>query len=140
MHPSNLQIKNYFLTHLDFSANQDFDPESSMDLAFDDIEIGFEKNPLNEGARREWEVTLSVQCNPARGKNIPYAFAAQIVGFFEVSNKVEDEAIEFYLDTNATSVLYSTLRELISTVTAKGPFTPLLLPTVSFYDPKTSES
>jgi preprotein translocase subunit SecB len=140
MHPSNLQLKRYFLTRFDFSANPEYDPAADLELAFEDLVVSSEKAPLNGDVRRDWEVTLALQYSAAKGKNIPYLLSAEIVGIFSVCDKVDDEAVEFYVDTNATSVLYSTLREIVITMTAKGPFHPLLLPTVSFYEPVDEET
>ncbi|MFW5996900.1 MAG: protein-export chaperone SecB [Lentisphaeria bacterium] len=135
MQPSNLQLKSYFLTHLDFSANPDFDLDAQAETSSHDIEVDYEKKLVDQEKGREWEVHLSLNCNPPANKNIPYTFTADIVGIFEVSEKVSQEFVYLYINTNATSVLYSTLREIICSTTAKGPFAPLILPTVSFYEP-----
>ena len=136
MHASNLQLDHYFLSGFNYSVNPDFDPEKAVEIKLADISVDYEKNPLNEETKREWMVELTVGFSPSTSGNSPYAFSAEVVGFFSVSDKVNDENVEFYIETNATSVLYSTLREIVCTITAKGPYRPLLLPTVCFYEQK----
>ena len=134
MHASNLQIHHYFLSGFTYSVNPNFDPARDVDIKWSDISVNFEKKPLNEQKKRDWQVDLRVAFSPSATGNSPYTFSAEMVGFFTVSDKVRDDKVEFYIETNATSVLYSTLRYIVCTITAKGPFRPLLLPTVSFYE------
>ena len=136
MHASNLQLNQYFLSGLNYSVNPDFDPELDVNIKLTDISVDYETVPLNQETNREWQVELKVGFSPSVESNSPYAFSAEIVGFFSVSEKVRDDKVVFYIETNATSVLYSTLREIVYTITAKGPFRALLLPTVCFYEKK----
>lgn len=139
MHASNLQLSRYFLTAFNYSANSDFDLDKNPVFSFSDISVKHEQLLLNKEDLRNWQVTLKVEYHPSADNNAPYNFSAELVGLFRVSKNVEDDKINFYVKTNATSVLYSTLREIVYSMTAKGPYLALLLPTVSFYKDETNE-
>ncbi len=136
MNASMIQMNQYFLSRLNYSVNPDFDPDKELNLNFPDVSVEHDANPLNEESLREWQVGLKVGFSPSEESNAPYSFSAEIVGLFSVSDTVLPEKIAPLVQTNATSVLYSTLREIVHTITSKGPYFPLLLPTVCFYEQK----
>jgi preprotein translocase subunit SecB len=134
MHASNLQLEHYFLTEFSYSVNPEFDPDKAVEIRLADIVVNYSKQCLNSDDPRAWQVDLKVEFLSSAERNVPYSFSASIIGFFVVSPKVLDDKVELFVETNATSVLYSTLREIVCTITAKGPFRALLLPTLSFYE------
>lgn len=140
MQASKIQLDNYFLSGLSYSVNADFDPEASSSYKLDDITEEHEICPLSEDDQKEWQVELKVSFSPSADSNATYSISAEIVGFFTVLDGIAQDQVRSFVDVNATSVLYSTLREIIYTLTAKGPFFPLMLPTLCFYERKESES
>jgi preprotein translocase subunit SecB len=139
MQASKIQLKQYFLSSFNYSVNPEFDPNKKLNMKFTDISVNHDAQPLNQETLLEWQVNLKAGFSPSAESNAPYSFSAQIVGFFSVNDKVAKEKITGLVETNATSVLYSTLREIIHTITAKGPYFPMLLPTVCFYGQKDAE-
>lgn len=133
---SNLQMNQYFLTGLNYSINPDFDPEKNLSFEFSDIDTDYDKHPLNEDSKKEWQIELKVEFLPPVERNIPYSFSASIIGFFSVGPNIPEEQVEKFAEINGASILYSTLREIIYTLTSKGPFRALLLPTLCFQDEK----
>ena len=133
---SNLQLEHYFITGLNYSVNPDFDPEKPVIFEFPDVATEYEKQPLNSESRKEWQVELKVEFLPPSERNVPYSFSASIIGFFSVGPKISEEKLESFVEINGASMLYSTLREIIYTLTAKGPFKALLLPTLCFQEQK----
>ncbi len=129
---SNLQLEHYFLTALNYTVNPDFNPEDPIKFEFTDIVTEYGKQPLNKKSNKEWQVDLKIEFIPPEERNIPYSFSASIVGFFSIGPNISEEKLENFIEINGTSVLYSTLREIIHTLTAKGPFRALLLPTLCF--------
>ena len=129
---SNLQLEHYFLTELNYTVNPDFDPEQPVKFNFEDLVVKHIHRPLEENSRKEWQVDLKVEFLPPKERNCPYAFSASIVGFFGVGPNISEEKIERFVEINGTSVLYTTLREIIYTITTKGPYRPILLPTLCF--------
>jgi preprotein translocase subunit SecB len=140
IHASKIQLSRYFLSSFNYSVNPNFDPKKEVNLKFTDVSVDYDAQPLNQETQREWQIDLKVGFSPSTGSNAPYSLSAQIVGLFYVNEKVGKEKIASFVETNATSVLYSTLREIVHTITAKGPYFPLLLPTVCFYEQKETVS
>jgi hypothetical protein len=90
----------------------------------------------NDETLKEWQVDLKVGFAPSGDSNAPYSFSAEIVGLFVVIDDMPKEEVHAFVNANATSVLYSTLREIVHTITSKGPYFPLLLPTPCFHQQK----
>jgi len=59
-----------------------------------------------------------------------------MIGFIRVADSVTEENIERFVRINGTSLIFSAAREIIRAVTSRGPFQPLLLPTVTFWEAK----
>lgn len=133
---SKIQLEQYFLSSFNYSVNSEFDPEQDVVVKFSDISEEHAIQPLNEESLSDWQVDLKVSFSPTGDSNAPYSFSAQVVGLFSVLDGLPKEEIASFVDANATSVLYSTLREIVHTITAKGPYFPLLLPTPCFYQQK----
>jgi preprotein translocase subunit SecB len=139
MKNSPLQLKRYFVTELSLTANKEFDPKKDTKLGVDNIIV----TPalLAEASNvRQWQVTLRIQQQPGPEANAPYFSTMEIVGFFRLQDDYPEENIEWMVQTNATSVLFSAAREILRGATALGPYPPILLPTVSFYGPNPRKS
>jgi preprotein translocase subunit SecB len=63
---------------------------------------------------------------------VPYSGTLKIAGFFSVDPSVPKEKMETLLMVNGLSMLYSSAREHVLSVTSRGPWGPFYLPTVSF--------
>lgn len=140
MHASNIQMVEYFLTDFNYSTNPDYEETKDAQIKLGDFVVNNDINKLDSEDEEGWVVELKLEFMPPAENNVPYSCAANIVGFFRVHPKVPANKVETYIETNATSVLYSTLREIVSTMTAKGPYPQLLLPTVSFYEKRSKSS
>lgn len=138
MQASKIQLDQYFLSSFNYSVNPDFKPDQQVSLDFTDISETHTAQPLNAEDLKEWQVTLKVGFSPSKDSNAPYSFSAEIIGLFVVNEAFEKEKITSFVNANATSVLFSTLREIVHTITAKGPYFPLLLPTLCFYEQRAS--
>ena len=136
---SKIQLEQYYLSSFNYSVNPDFDPEKAVNVKFSDISETHGILPLNGETLNEWQVDLKVGFAPSGDSNAPYSFSAEIVGLFSVVDGIPKEEISSFVEANATSVLYSTLREIVHTVTSKGPYFPLLLPTPCFYKQKKND-
>lgn len=138
LNPSQLQLNNYFLTEISVKANRLHDPTKEVKLRMSDIDITPVFLPHKDD-NRKWQITLRVQQEMGTETNTPYFFTVEMVGFFTVQTKCPDKNVQWLAQTNGPSVLYSTIREILRSTTAQGPFCPLLLPTVSFYTPETNQ-
>lgn len=135
MQASKIQLDNYFLSGFSYSINPDFDPEAPVRVKFSDITEDHE-TVLLQDAPSDWQVALKIGFSPSDDSNAPYSFSAEIFGFFSVHDSITEDKVQSFVNANATSVLYSTLREIVYTITAKGPYFPLLLPTLCFHEQK----
>lgn len=62
----------------------------------------------------------------------PYTFDLQLVGFFSVHDVKPFIGMDVWVYRNAVMILYSTAREVIASLTGRGPFPALILPTLNF--------
>jgi preprotein translocase subunit SecB len=134
MKNSPLQLERYFVTEFSLTANKEFDSKKEIKLGIENIVVtpALVSAPSNP---RQWQVTLRIQLQPNPDANAPYFFTLELVGLFRVSDAYPEENVEWIVQTNATSVLYSAAREVLRSAMAQGPYPPFLLPTASFYGP-----
>ena len=135
MRTSPLQLRCYFVAELAVTANRDHDPRHPLGLTADDLSVNSDCATVKDDPR-QWQVTLRIQQQSGPGTNAPYYFTVELVGHFVVLEKYPVEKAEWMVRTNATSLLFTTAREVLRGVMAQGPFPPLLLPTASFYTPE----
>ena len=138
MRQSPLILENYFVTELIFSANKEYDPAREGGLGLDELIIEPTCLPAEDG-NHQWQGSLSIRFQPKAETNYPYTFSLELVGFFSVLGDPSPEREEFLVKTNAPSMLFGAAREIIRSATSRGPFSPILLPSVSFYEPKKSD-
>ena len=135
MNLSRLELQNYFVTSLSLTANRNFDGHKPRAACISDLLV----EPflqVDKKDARHWQVTLKITYRPGPDVNAPYHFAVEIVGLFHVAADYPPDKVSWMVETNATSVLYGTAREMLRSVMTTGPYPPLLLPTGSFYEPK----
>jgi preprotein translocase subunit SecB len=80
-----------------------------------------------------WMAVLEIESENNSEINFPYTFRVVLVGYFRlnVPQPVDDmEKVTAAIKVNATSILYSAARELIASVTGRGPFPAAVLPSV----------
>ena len=133
---SPLTLRNYFVEKLTFSANPEFEPDKVVSLELDDIRIESLLREVGEGDASVWQVNLRLVQNVPAERNAPYNFSVVLIGFFEVAPEYPEDRRRRLVETNARSILYGTCREIVRATTAQGPYGPMLLPSVSFYEPK----
>ena len=130
MIPSPLRLENYFFTKiaLDICPEVCDDPgEGRLDANCDC------QNHESECAK--WMVNLKVRQVADNERGCPvYTFDMQVVGFFEVDAGYPAEKAEQMVRANGPAVLYGTIREMVATLTARGPFPMVTLPSVTFID------
>jgi len=93
------------------------------------VEYSARKNEKNS---RQWGLTVRVHFKSANERPIPYAGTVEALGELEVSAEWPEAEIEKLVVVNGTGMLYSSIREMILSVTSRGPYSPLMLPTQSF--------
>lgn len=91
-------------------------------------------NAKNRENLRDWKVCLKVTGEPEEPALGGYLVAVELIGFFEVLPEFPEDKIEDLVTANAPALLYGAARELVLLVTARGPYSPFVLPSASFCD------
>lgn len=139
MNPSRLELQNYFVTTLSLTANQNFDGRKETATCASHLQVEASLR-ADENDARHWQVTLKVTYRPGPDVNAPYHFTVEIVGLFQVTTEVSADKVQWLVETNATSILYGTAREILRSAMSNGPYPPLLLPAGSFYEPRKEQT
>jgi len=135
MKAAQIELTNYFVSDLQFTANHGFDAEKPSTIAIEDLQATSQATP-KEDDPRSWQITLRIALNAPVERNAPYSFTVEIIGFIHVADSVKDDRIERFVRINGTSLIFSAAREIVRAVTSRGPFKALLLPTVTFWEAK----
>lgn len=135
MRVAQIQLTNYFVSELQFAANRGFKRDAPSNITADDLQVSHQAS-ANVENERQWQITLRVALHAAPESNSPYSFLVEMVGFIQVDTSVTEDRIERFARINGTSLIFAAAREIIKAATSRGPFPPLLLPTVTFWEPK----
>jgi preprotein translocase subunit SecB len=141
---ANLQLEGYYVEHMHYSARRvdeenlpsvDLTPglhvrstKAIGDLSYNvilSIEVG---QHLKDASR--FLVVLRVESDEEENRS-PYLFDVTLVGYFR-SQVEPSDTLRPHLTTNAAMILYSSARELLASITGRGPFPALVLPTLRF--------
>lgn len=129
MKPSPLQLERHFFTkvHLDANLEADAAAVNTIDC---EVEVGQSKDdPLR------FQVMLKLSLSPCDGRLPPYTGEFHAVGLFKVAETWPVSQRTQLVEINGASMLYGALREVIITLTARGPWPPVTLGSVSFVKP-----
>jgi preprotein translocase subunit SecB len=139
MRPAPINLVEYFATDLSLVTNRAFIPDKPVQFAEGEFHVDV---ALARGAKTDqnldcWQVTLEVRHQANPDTNFPYSYRTVLVGRFSVSPHVVNGDEERMVRIHGASVLYGMTREIVRALTGRGPYRPVILPTVSFYEPKT---
>lgn len=145
---ANLQLEGYYVRELHCSVPEGLDETSKLTLT-SGLHIqpskAIEGSPFEPDCYVEagqhlkdlsrFRVLLKIT-SEVDGKDqlLPYHFKVTLIGFFRAVGFKPTANIDPFLVRNAATILYSSARELLASVTGRGPFPALVLPTVSFID------
>jgi len=89
---------------------------------------------VQTGNPRSWMLTVRVNLKAENEKPVPYVGTVECIGIFTVLPAWPEDQIEKLVLVNGTGLIYTIIREMICSITARGPFDVLMLPTQSFLD------
>ena len=135
MKAAQIQLTNYFVSELQFAANRDFKQDSPSSVTAEELQVAYQASPKSEN-KRQWQITLRIALSASPESNSPYSFLVEMIGLIDVAESVSEDYIERFARINGTSLVFAAAREIIKAATARGPFKPLMLPTVTFWEPK----
>lgn len=136
MNSAPLQLTEYYLTELNFSANSQFDPQRVGPLNFNDFQVATEAQSERANIHN-WKIVIKLQYQPPADANVPYRFTVEMLGFFLVLDGYPEDKLERLVKVNGPSMLFGALREIVKAVTLRGPYGAVILPSPSFYLPET---
>lgn len=123
---SPLELKEYFFPVIQAVADPD---ATENDRDFDlTVNVALARNAEEE----LYQVTLNIESIAGEGKKQQYQVSMSVVGIFTVSPSFPEPDKLLYI--NGASILYGAARELLITVTSRGPWPEITLPTFSFKD------
>jgi len=139
MKPAPLLLRGYFVHQMSFTVNLEHDPDKPAELTFEDIKVESDcaRSRVESDVQKEgpaWQVRVLISQNLPPERNAPYNYSVELVGLFQVADGFPEAKRERLVKTNGRSMLYGLAREVIRNLTAQGPFPPMLIPTVSFYE------
>ncbi|MBC7192802.1 hypothetical protein [Marinobacter sp.] len=138
---ASMQLKHYHYTRLLLEANDSADISDSdmRNSPYREPEAGKlktsivlgEPDALEEGAERFFLLTLGLEYSEP---DFPYHFAVELDGIFVPDEQeVESEDAKNRLVVNAASILYSSVRDQLLTLSARHKYGPMMLPSVDFH-------
>jgi preprotein translocase subunit SecB len=122
-----LQVKHYFIESFQITAIKAFDRKKAV-KNIEDILKSDTKYLVNKTNPKSWQVQLNILLKPDISDNIPYEFNLSLVGFFEIDDPKQKDIV--YI--NAPAMLYSAAREIIASITGRGPWGSVILPSINF--------
>jgi preprotein translocase subunit SecB len=135
MRPAQISLTKYFVNEFQLKVNPAFDPQKPQPVQVDDLDLLPKATSLSPD-RRSWNVALRLTLDAAPERNMPYNFLIEVIGTVLVDPTVKDENIERLIQINGMSLVFSVTREIVRAMTSRGPWGDVLLPTVTFWEPK----
>ena len=122
-----LELKRYFFPLIHVAADPQYEPGRGEDKVNFDVKTSVTREENND----IYQVAVEIIAEPEdEDHRIPYSIHLIGVGLFAVSENWDDP--EKLLKINGASMIYSAAREFLITVTSRGPWPPVILPTISF--------
>jgi preprotein translocase subunit SecB len=139
MRSSPLQLLRYFVEEVSCTSNPDYDPGKDVEILEDQFRVDttVDSREGDEGDELgSWTVQMSIHQQIGPGQNFPYEFKLSIIGFFVCRDDLPNTwTPEYFVKVNGSSLLYGAAREIIRATTARGPWSDVIVPTLSFYEP-----
>lgn len=128
MTPSALTLERAFFTRVALNASTDAGAKPAPTF---ETSVSAGTDPAN---LRRYQITIVVRLLAESGVPCAYAGEVEVQGFFAVAEVVPTENRERFALVHGSTLLFGMLREMICTVTARGPWPMFVLPTASFSD------
>ena len=134
MAKSPIAIERYYLSKLRLVLKEEFENgEAEVDLNGEAgphfgvaVETGQSENDLDL-----WRVSITVN-GGEEDEGFPYSFEIGYVGFFRLAAELADDQKQLIATVNGPSILFAAAREFLAIATARTPFAPIMLPSMSF--------
>jgi preprotein translocase subunit SecB len=132
MNASPLQLERHFFTKVQIDANPVGKVGDPNQLNCE-VEVG-----TAEGDPKRFQLTMRLRLLSAAGDQACYTGEVHAVGLFRVVDSWPTEKVLTLVQANGSALLYGAIRELLLSITARGPWPPVLLMSVTFIQSKTN--
>ncbi len=116
-----LQLKNYFFTHQEVTANPDYKIGEQARNQYD-IESSIVKMTDNQSG-----VQVTVTTNAEMSNNHSYFVKITVFGVMDIIQKISDIELDKTLKTDGTQLLIGVIRDHLASMTARGPWPPCFI-------------
>jgi preprotein translocase subunit SecB len=111
---------------------------SAFDLEWDGIRIevatGINAAEENDADPSNFVVSLRLKIPNITGKICPYKIDVELLGLIQINPSLSAHRREELATVNGLAIVYSAARELVTSVTGRMEYGPLVLPGVNFQD------
>lgn len=134
-----LDLKYHFYSNIHVTADvnivKNIKPDSEFGYDFTtEVEVG-----QSQDNKLEYQVQLTIKSEPAEGKVKGYDIELSVIGFIEADSKYPEEQRIGLISVVGASLLYGAARDFLLTLTSRGPYPPVYLPTISFIPDNNNE-
>lgn len=130
MRETSLLLERYFFPKISIKADPQYKPVDAPLQAEIGVGRHFEKV---SAADRKWAVTINVKTT-AKDHPIPYKIDVSAFGYFRIAPGYPEAEEERLIRIGGPTLLYSATRELILTISSRGPWGPVFIPSMSFLE------
>ncbi len=128
MTPSALTVERAFFTRVEITASTE--PAAKPAPTFE-TSVAAGADPANP---RRYQLTVTVKLAADATSPTAYVGTVEAVGFLVVAEQYPAEHVERLALVHGSTLLFGMIREMLCTVTARGPWPMFVLPTASFSD------
>ena len=125
------QLKEYFFPVVQVVAGPPVEEKVVESAESTKFNIGVHINKHIE-EKTLFQLSVDIKSINHEEKWYPYKIHMTVIGIFQVDINKDDYEKLLYI--NGSSILYSAAREFLITITCRGPWAPVNLPTYSFLD------
>jgi len=126
-----LELKKYFFPYVQIAADAEYEPSEKEITPNFEVKTSLEHDEANH----VYQVVIEIVAEPEDEESrIPYSIHLIAVGLFTVNSEFPEP--EKLLRITGASMLYSAAREFVITVTSRGPWPHVIIPTISFLPDK----
>lgn len=129
-----LSLERYFFTKVELETHVDAEQSAPNEIQTE-VEVGQAKDKPSR-----FQVVLRLKLLPPAKGSASYTGQFHVVGFFRVADQWPKAKTQQLVQANGAALLYGAIREMVANLSARGPWPPLHLPTVTFIEPEASEA
>lgn len=126
-----LQLKDYIFTEVVVKANPKYAHSSTTELNCSLDDLLFDVDVLvHQENEHKFAVQLGLRTASSSSKKRAYELSVNAFGQFEVAKTLNSSEAFAYVTRSGSSILYGAIRELVVSITARGPWGGHYLPAV----------